>query len=437
MRIEFNAGQLNGLSIAMFGANAACFEQSVDSMKNGFESIRNSIYNMNGGVGILQEAVDLIGKRIDHDDQQRENVHTARQKCSEFLREVKATDRQVSEIVRQETKEFCKQYPHLAPQPSERDKGFLEHALDYLFKKGESFWKKGTEIIKNVIDWGIGKGKEVLDHIIDTATTAVAWLVEQGKNIYDGIKMVFTTIEDIITEFIDASIELIIGIIDATLEGLAELGEFVINLSREVLQTMIEITSSIVDFVIEHFDDILDIVFGIAEMIGGIATIIAAIGEEGFSLGSLTPLAALQLIGGGAAVVKGWDRMWGGICGATNSEPDGALKVFLRPTTSFEKMLNDIAPELHLGDTAKFMGDMLSLAGGSVNGVTKVTEVIGIALGSISASFEYISSITDNTTDDTVSKVTSTISSGFDLKDLPSNWKSITDFFSKVFKTVK
>ena len=87
MRIEFNAGLLNQFSISVFKEHSFRFEESVDTVREGFDNVINFICNMNGGVGILQDAVDLVRRRSDADRKKTENIHEARRKCADFLEE--------------------------------------------------------------------------------------------------------------------------------------------------------------------------------------------------------------------------------------------------------------------------------------------------------------------------------------------------------------
>ena len=406
MRIEFNAGLLNQFSISVFKEHSFRFEESVDTVREGFDNVINFICNMNGGVGILQDAVDLVRRRSDADRKKTENIHEARRKCADFLEEVKHTDREVAKKVRTNTKEFCKKYPHLVPksQEVEKKKNWLDKAWDWVKGKAKDIYHWGKEKVKDVIDWAKKKGKEFLDKVISATTTVVDWLVEKGKNLYDGITDFLEFLYDNFVDFIDKNIEFWGSLLDKAAEAFINFVDWAGEKLADIGRKIGEICSAIGQFVSEHWRDLLDIVVGVVEVVAGIINAVAAIVEIVGSAGTLSPVAVLQLVGSVIAIEKGLERITTGVWGATDHTPTTAEKILFTPFKFIEDGLNDLVPGWHLGDVLGFCGDIVGIAGGVGELIEKgptIIKVIGVTLDGISALAGFGSSLTtDNPNDD-------------------------------------
>ena len=86
MRIELNAGGLsNGAAVMDFQSDFGALSKGSRWMVQSFQNIRNYAYNMNGGVGILQDAVDEISARITEDEQRAGEIEKDLQKADDFI----------------------------------------------------------------------------------------------------------------------------------------------------------------------------------------------------------------------------------------------------------------------------------------------------------------------------------------------------------------
>ncbi len=435
MRIEFNAGLLNFFSVAVFKEHSFQFEKSVDTVKDGFDNIAKSICGMNGGVGILQDALDLVKKRVSHDQLQTENVHEARRKCAEFLEEVKRTDREVAQKVKTNTQEFCKKYPHLAPQTSSEGKNWIEDAWNWLVDKGKGLIDWGKKKVKDAVNWLKQAGKEFLDRVVNAAAEAVAWLVEQGKNIYEGIVTVFDFVFEGVMSLIDANIEFWGGVIEGILNGLATLAEVAVDFTMWVGETLAKGFVAVKEFVTENWDHLVDIAIGVAEVVSGVISVVAAVGETIGTAGAASPLAILQIIGGSIAIEKGLERIVGGVWGITDHEPSDLERIIFTPLEFTKDLLNNAVPGWHLGDFFNLATDVVSIVGdiGSLvtrgpEEVIKIGEIVGVTFDALSSLSEYVSSWAGE--DSILGKVNDVISA---IGDGKSVWGVFTDVI-EIFK---
>ncbi len=180
MRIEINAGGLGGsLAIAEYQSNMSSFITSAESVISSFKAVKNKTYDLSGGVGNLQDALDNIDARIKSEEEKKATAVAIQQKSNDFLELAMRVDKQVATLVNQNKDEFYKVNPWLKPVTNtEEDKPWYEDAWNWLCEVGDAV----AESLEQAWDW-----------VKDTASKAWAGLVEfynEHKKIIDTILIV-------------------------------------------------------------------------------------------------------------------------------------------------------------------------------------------------------------------------------------------------------
>ena len=102
MHIEINnGGLLGGASINDFQVDLDQFIGASNDILSAFKTVENSTYNLNGGVGSLEEAVEAIGARIREEEHKIEAAIEVQQKTIEFVALANRVDKQVADLVNQ------------------------------------------------------------------------------------------------------------------------------------------------------------------------------------------------------------------------------------------------------------------------------------------------------------------------------------------------
>lgn len=164
MRIELNAGGLMGNNISTFQTNLSNFTDKIDDVISSFQTIQRRTYNINGGIGSLENAIDSIQARIDTEKRKKQEISNVQAKFETFLHLTIDTDKKVSNKIEEKKYEFYKNYPHLKPPDPPQEKKFYEKIYDYAV----GFIKSATEFIEEtkdkLIDWyKNGGGKEIIN----------------------------------------------------------------------------------------------------------------------------------------------------------------------------------------------------------------------------------------------------------------------------------
>jgi len=182
MRIELNAGGLGGaFAISGFKSDFSSMIKKSKSVKDSFVSARNSIYNMNGGVGRLQPAVESIGRRISNEEDKITNLEDTQRQINEFIKNTEATDKRVSEIVDKNKDEFYKVNPWAKPSIQDTVKKWLEKAKKWLVstvKAAIDFRKKMLQKLKDF-------GQAVVDTIKKGFESTIAWIKEHKQQLIE------------------------------------------------------------------------------------------------------------------------------------------------------------------------------------------------------------------------------------------------------------
>lgn len=107
MRIEIISGRNGGTAtISGFQTDYTSLLSETDSVIGALNRMKSYTYSMNGGLGILQNAVGDIDARIQTEETKRTALQAAQQKCNSFFTLVSQTDNSCAQLVTQNQDEF-------------------------------------------------------------------------------------------------------------------------------------------------------------------------------------------------------------------------------------------------------------------------------------------------------------------------------------------
>lgn len=108
------------------------------SLVKAFERVRAYAYNMNGGVGTLQDAVSNVEQRLASEDTINQNLAQAQSKVASFLELARRIDLQIAGSVNKNKQEFYAVNEWARPPQSSDEKSLGEKAWDWLCSTGEA-----------------------------------------------------------------------------------------------------------------------------------------------------------------------------------------------------------------------------------------------------------------------------------------------------------
>ncbi len=107
MRIELNSGGLGGIStISNMQESIDSLLQKSETLVSALQSIRSYTYSMNGGVGILQDAVSNLEARLQAEETKKTSLTSTKTKIGNFVEYVVKVDGQVADTVNKNQEEF-------------------------------------------------------------------------------------------------------------------------------------------------------------------------------------------------------------------------------------------------------------------------------------------------------------------------------------------
>jgi len=172
MRIELNAGGLGGLvAIAEFGFSVEALDDDIDAMISSFQAVKNAVYNLEGGIGNLDEAVDSLQKRIYTEENKKHNLSDLSVRFNDFLDLAVSIDRDAAQHVRQNRDEFYRLNEHLRPVIYIEDDGW--HPFRDL---GEALYDLGEFIVETIVEYG----DEILTVVIAVGAIAIGIIIIVG-----------------------------------------------------------------------------------------------------------------------------------------------------------------------------------------------------------------------------------------------------------------
>ncbi len=164
MRIEINSGGIDAaVAVSEYQLNASSFSKGIDSIISCFKAIKTETYNLSGGIGNLQGALDEINTRIAAEEERKNNADTIRKKTNDFLDLAIKVDNQVSSLVNQNRDEFYRLNPWLKPPVPESEKPWYEKAWNWLCETGEAIY----EGVNNALTWIKDTAKKAWDGLVE------------------------------------------------------------------------------------------------------------------------------------------------------------------------------------------------------------------------------------------------------------------------------
>ncbi len=233
MRIEINAGGLGGsLAISDFQSDMSKFITNVDNVISSFKTVKNEIYDVNGGTNNLQEALDNVEARITLEKNRKEAAQKVQKKADDFLDLVVRIDKKVAAEVNKNREAFYKTNPWLRPPTSvDPDKVWYEQAWD---------WLCGTakEIAKDIkAAWEDSTLKKIWDGLVD--------FYNEHKKIIDTIFAVVGAIASIVAVVVTGGAALVplLGVLGVSGSVAATVSTIVavVAVSSTILSSMVNI----------------------------------------------------------------------------------------------------------------------------------------------------------------------------------------------------
>ena len=149
MRIEINAGGIGGISVSDYQTHMQSFVSDADSVIASFKVVKSNTYNLNGGVGNLQRALDSISARVQQEEAKRTAVTQVQSKANDFLRLAARVDNWVAASVEQNKEEFYRT-KWLKPMFSIDETAWYEDAWNWLCGAKDAI-VEGTKAIRTGI----------------------------------------------------------------------------------------------------------------------------------------------------------------------------------------------------------------------------------------------------------------------------------------------
>lgn len=153
MHIEINAGGLGaGSAVAEYQWNMADFISDAESVISSFKAVNSKAYDLNGGVGSLQSAVDAVSERIRQEEEKKAAAVTVQKKSNDFLDLAIRVDKQVAILVDQNRDEFYKTNPWLKPAVSTDDIAWYGNIWNWLDETARKAWDGAVKIYEYLLD---------------------------------------------------------------------------------------------------------------------------------------------------------------------------------------------------------------------------------------------------------------------------------------------
>ena len=128
-------------------------EKVIDS----FKAVKSKIYNMDGGVGNLQTAVEQLDERINKVDSQRvEKINLAMQNLGAFLHTVRMADQRAAQTISASNALFYEANPWAIPPPPPKKKSVWQRIKDAFKKAGKAI----AGAFKKAVDWVVDCAKK-------------------------------------------------------------------------------------------------------------------------------------------------------------------------------------------------------------------------------------------------------------------------------------
>lgn len=175
MRIELNSGGLgSGASIESMQSNISALIGRSNALLSAFNNIKTYIYNMNGGVGNLQDALSDVESRIQTEENCIDNLDAASEKIDSFIELTHQIDTSVTNTVTKNQSEFYEMNPWSRPEcgasGEDDDKAWYEEVWDWFCDVGNAIVDTAEKIwgsITSFYDWVKERLGELYEDISD------------------------------------------------------------------------------------------------------------------------------------------------------------------------------------------------------------------------------------------------------------------------------
>ena len=192
MRIEISAGGIGGVSVLDYQTHMQSFVSDADSVIASFKAVKSNTYNLNGGVGNLQGALNSISARVQQEEAKKTAATQIQSKANDFLSLVARVDKQVAVDVEQNKDEFYRTNPWLKPASSTDETTWYEEAWNWLcdtkdavVEGAKAIWTGIKDTVKKAWDGLVAfynEHKKIIDTILIVvgAIAAIVAVVATG-----------------------------------------------------------------------------------------------------------------------------------------------------------------------------------------------------------------------------------------------------------------
>lgn len=187
MRIELNSGGLGGYaSIATMQSDVTSLLNQSSTVLSALKSVKNYTYNMNGGVGNLQEALNGIETHIQKTECKQSNLNDAKNKINSFIKLVRNIDKNISDIVNKNKEEFYRVNSWAKPSVQGIEGNWYEKVYSWISYIGTSVIEKIQKTIKSFCTIVISVGEAISNVVVPKCS-----VYDSKKGCYGGNQMVF------------------------------------------------------------------------------------------------------------------------------------------------------------------------------------------------------------------------------------------------------
>lgn len=177
MRIEIKAYALGALSTAITLDNISDYIDKQKKVVDTFKAVKKSVYNMNGGVGILDGAVSDLQSRIDVEEQRLEKAKNVLTATENFVDHAKKIDTAVAVKVKVNKEVFFTLHPWARPPKPPQQEKAKENVFQWLYRKG-------TELVEDVKE-GFNN---FCEGVSETVNGALEWISDTYNKCREAIK---------------------------------------------------------------------------------------------------------------------------------------------------------------------------------------------------------------------------------------------------------
>lgn len=196
-----------------------------------FKAVKHSVYNMNGGVGILDKAVGELDSRIALEEQRLDNAVKVQAKTNDFVKLAVRIDQAVASKVRKNKEEFYKVNPWARPPQPPREKAWYEKVGDWFCETGKAI----AEGAKQFGEWVADTWNGIKNWASDTWTKIKDFIHEHATIIKIAISAVAIAACVVVAFFCPAAAPALIlaakmALVGMAIEGLANTPKLISNL---------------------------------------------------------------------------------------------------------------------------------------------------------------------------------------------------------------